>query len=264
MTWNLRRGNASSLAWDYLLKINPDVALLQEVGMLPEKVNSRFSQCTLSAIKKDGTQQRFKTMILVKGSIEKSLLLSVPEQWIANELKRFEGNLVSAIVVPENGPVIKAISVHSPDWVIERTRISMYDLTEITLPTASDIWVADILWASLKYMKLSANEPWIIAGDFNLSETFDAWKVGKQSNRAYLQRMRELDLTECLREYQGRLTPTYRNPIRGNSVKHQMDHLFVTKVLADKLIACYTGEKDIVFGERLLSDHLPIIANFDL
>lgn len=263
VTWNLHYANFSSLAWDYLLEINPDISFLQEVGMLPEKVSSRFSQYMLSAIKKDGTPQRFKTAILVKGCIEESLFLATPEDWITNELKRFKGNVVDRLVLPENGPIIKAISVHCPDWVIKRDRISMYDLTGIILPTASDIWLADLLWASLKHMKLRANEPWIIAGDFNLSETFDAWKVGKQSNRAYLQRMRELGLTECLRESQGQLTPTYRNVSRGNPVIHQMDHLFVTKVLADNLVTCYTGEKDIVFGKRL-SDHLPIIADFAL
>ena len=263
MTWNLHYGKVSSHAWDYILEINPDIALLQEVGILPEKVSSRFSHYALPAIKKDGTPQRFKTAILVKGCIEEPLLVTAPEEWIANELKRFEGNVVAGLVVPENRPTIKAVSVYSPAWEIERSRVSMYGLTEITLPTADGIWLADLLWSSLKHMKLSANEPWVIAGDFNLSETFDTWKVGKQSNRAYLQRMRELGLTECLRESQGQLTPTYRNINRGNPVIHQMDHLFVTKVLADNLVSCYTGEKDRVFGKRL-SDHLPIIANFAL
>jgi endonuclease/exonuclease/phosphatase family metal-dependent hydrolase len=263
VTWNLHYGKVSSLVWDYLFEINPDIVLLQEVGILPAKVSSRFSHYASSAIKKDGTPQRFKTAILVQGCIEGPLLLSAPEEWMATELKRFDGNLVAGLVVPENGPTIKVISVYSPAWEIERTRVSMYDLTEITLPTASGIWLADLLWASLKHMKLSANEPWIIAGDFNLSETFDTWKIGKQSNRAYLQRMRELGLTECLREFQGQLTPTYQNVTRGNPVIHQMDHLFATQVLADNLVTCYTGEKDIVFGKRL-SDHLPIIADFTL
>jgi exonuclease III len=189
------------------------------------------------------------------------MLLSTPTEWMAKELQRFDGNVVSRQVVSDNGTTIKAISVYNPAWGIERTRVSMYDLSEITLPTARGIWLADMLWASLKHMKLSANELWVIAGDFNLSETFDAWRVGKQSNKAYLQRMRELGLTECLRESEGQLTPTYRNPSRGNPVIHQMDHLFVTKVLADNLVTCYTGEKDRVFG-KLLSDHLPIIADF--
>ena len=261
VTWNLRYGKVSSLTWDYLLELDPDIALLQEAGMLPEKISSRFSQSASLAIKKDNTPQRFYTAILVKGRVGAPISLAAPTEWMAKELQRFDGNVVTAQVIPDNGPIVKAISVYSPAWKIERTRVSIYDLTEITLPTASDIWLADILWASLKHMKLSASEPWVIAGDFNLSETFDAWAVGKQSNRAYLQRMRELGLTECLREFQGQLTPTFRNPSRGNPVIHQIDHLFVTKVLADKLITCYTGDKDIVFGEQL-SDHLPIIADF--
>jgi len=37
VTWNLHHGKVSSLAWDYLLELNPDIALLQEAGILPEK-----------------------------------------------------------------------------------------------------------------------------------------------------------------------------------------------------------------------------------
>jgi endonuclease/exonuclease/phosphatase family metal-dependent hydrolase len=263
VTWNLHYGKVSSLAWDYLLELNPDIALLQEVGTVPETISMRYSQYASSAIKQDGTPQHFKTAILVKGQIGEPISLSSPTEWMAIELQRYDGNLVSRQIVSDNGTTIKAISVYNPAWGIERTRVSMYDISEITLPTARGIWLADLLWASLKHMKLNANLPWVIAGDFNLSETFDAWRVGKHSNRAYLQRMRELGLTECLRESQGQLTPTFRNPSRGNPVIHQMDHLFVTKVLADDLVSCYTGEKDRVFGKRL-SDHLPIIADFAL
>jgi exonuclease III len=41
-----------------------------------------------------------------------------------------------------------------------------------------------------------------------------------------------------------------------------MDHLFVTKPLAGRLISCDTGPQEIVFGANL-SDHLPLIADFD-
>jgi endonuclease/exonuclease/phosphatase family metal-dependent hydrolase len=46
------------------------------------------------------------------------------------------------------------------------------------------------------------------------------------------------------------------------TVKHQMDHLFVSQSLARHLRACDVGSHDQVFG-RNLSDHLPIIADFD-
>jgi len=94
VTWNLHHGKVSSLAWDYLLELNPDIALLQEVGILPEKISSRFSQYASIAIKKDGMPQRFNTAILVKGRVGEPILLSAPIQWMAKELKRFDGNLM--------------------------------------------------------------------------------------------------------------------------------------------------------------------------
>ena len=71
-----------------------------------------------------------------------------------------------------------------------------------------------------------------------------------------------LGLVECLRHKQGALTPTFRNTSNGGIV-HQMDHLFVTEVLAQRLTACDTGSRDRVFGSHpRLSDHLPVVADF--
>ena len=71
--------------------------------------------------------------------------------------------------------------------------------------------------------------------------------------------MRALGLTECLRHCQKGLTPTFRHA--NGSCVHQMDHLFVTKAVAGRLIGCETGSQDRVFGEGL-SDHLPVVARF--
>ena len=82
-----------------------------------------------------------------------------------------------------------------------------------------------------------------------------------RGNREYLDRKRELGLIECLRQSKGRLTPTYRHPRGG--FKDQIDHLFVSPVLAEKLVSCDTGSFDRVFNAGL-SDHLPIVADFRL
>ena len=103
---------------------------------------------------------------------------------------------------------------------------------------------------------------WIVAGDFNLSETFDNWPGGPRGNVEYLERMQSIGFTECLRHYHGKLVPTFRNP-RGGAIKHQIDHLFVSPPLIEHLCDCRTGDPDRLFGEGL-SDHLPIIADFDL
>jgi endonuclease/exonuclease/phosphatase family metal-dependent hydrolase len=261
VTWNCRRAAIASGVWDYLLEMNPDVALLQDVSSIPEKVRSHYAYQMHQATNKDGSPQRFSTALLVKGRICNKLILPSPEKWIAEELQRFSGNLVALEILPNNGPPMKAVSVYGPAWPIDRRRLSRIDATAVRLKLQSrDVWVMDLLWASLKYQRLDLDQPWIVAGDFNVSETFD-WPKPR-GNQEYLDRMRELGLVECLRQSKGVLTPTFRTP-RDREVKHQIDHLFVSPVLAKRLITCDTGSSDRVFHFGL-SDHLPIIADLRL
>jgi hypothetical protein len=171
------------------------------------------------ATSKAGSPQRFSTALLVKGCIRNKLILPSHAKWIEEELQRFSGNLVAFEILPNNGPPIKAVSVYGPAWSLDRQRLSERDLTEVRLTQNRDVWVMDLLWTSLKYQRSDLDQPWIIAGDFNLSETFDLWPGGPRGNREYLDRMRELDLIECLRQSKGRLTPTFRNP-SGGLFKH--------------------------------------------
>ncbi len=73
--------------------------------------------------------------------------------------------------------------------------------------------------------------------------------------------MNDLGFTECLATFSGKAIPTYRNN-RSKRVEDQHDHLFVTPSFFEKLIDCGVGEKTI-FDENV-SDHLPIIADFDV
>jgi len=251
-----------SSVWDYLLEMDPDVALLQEVGSIPEKVYSIYDCQMHRAATKAGSLQAFSTALLVKGRIGNKLNLPSHEKWIEEELQRFSGNLVAFEILPNDGPLIKAISVHGPAWSLDPQRLIGRDITGVSLTQIRGVWVMDLLWSSLKYQRQDLDQPWIIGGDFNLSETFDLWQVKPRGNREYLDRMRDLGLIECLRQSKGRLTPTFRNP-RGGEFKHQMDHVFVSPVLAEKLVTCDTGSFDRVFNARL-SDHLPIVADFRL
>jgi endonuclease/exonuclease/phosphatase family metal-dependent hydrolase len=144
---------------------------------------------------------------------------------------------------------------------VERARIAGVDVSSIKLTLNPDVWVADLLWASLRSIDLH-QDPWVVGGDFNLSETFDAWRGGARGNREYLDRMAVLGMTECLRQMKGQLTPTFRNP-RGSLFIHQIDHLFVTDPLLSRLTSCDTGSPEMVF-DGSLSDHLPIVADFVL
>ncbi len=67
VTWNCRRAIESSGLWDYLLELNPDIALLHEVGEIPTKVRAEFDCSQQSAIGHWGGPEKFSTAILVRG-----------------------------------------------------------------------------------------------------------------------------------------------------------------------------------------------------
>jgi endonuclease/exonuclease/phosphatase family metal-dependent hydrolase len=150
----------------------------------------------------------------------------------------------------------------NPAWPVDRDRLAGIDVSKVRLIQNRDVWVHDLIWAALQERELSKTDSWVVAGDFNMSETFDLWPGGPRGNREYLDRMADLGLVECLRKSKGMLTPTFRNTDR-RTVKHQMDHLFVTKPLAERLISCDTGSHGTIFSANL-SDHLPLIADFDI
>ena len=261
VTWNCHQATATSAAWVYLEKLSPDVALLQEVRSIPGKLLKQYESAQGIPRAPSGGPQKFITALLVRGELQESIELSSPHDWVRSELEYFAGNLVAHRIRLLSGTELNCICVYSPAWPVKRERLQGVDTAGVQLTQNRDVWVTDLLWAALSHIADELGEPWVIAGDLNSSETFDSWSGGPRGNREYLDRMASLGLVECLRESQGELTPTFRNP-KGGAIKHQMDHLFVTPPLAERLEICRTGSHDEVFGARL-SDHLPIIADFD-
>lgn len=257
VTWNCRGASAKNAVWDYLLGLNSDVAFLQEVGDLPKTIESRYSLLSCRAVRESGELHRFKNAVLVRGAIGNPIRLRGGAPWMDAELDRFAGNLVGLELQPDDGPTIKAICVYNPYRPVDRKLLVGIDLTAVRLSQKRNIWVGDLLWAALCLKKPQPNDPWIVAGDFNLCESFDKWSSG---NREYLARISQLGLVDCLRSAKGGLTPTFRKR-RGGSVTSQIDYLFVTEVLRSRMTFCDVGPRERVF-EGGLSDHLPIIADF--
>ncbi len=262
LTWNCRNATQSSPLWDYLRELAPDVALLQEVSGIPPNVHEEFEVRYKRAGTNTGTLQRFHSALLVRGEIGHEISLRSPDAWVNAELERFAGNLLAYEALLEGGIRLNLVGVYSPAWPVDRGRMAGVDTGRVRLTLNRDVWVADLLWWALSSRASKLEDAWVVAGDFNLSETFDAGRGGPRGNREYLDRMEALGLTECLREANGRLTPTFRNP-RGGRIVHQIDYLFVSDPLASALVACDTGDSEKVFGESL-SDHLPILADFCL
>ena len=258
ITWNLMGAKESSEAWNILSDLQPDIALLQEVIRIPEKIAVSYDIKFQPAIGKNGKSQNFGTAILVKGKIVDELPLSSDYFWVNHELERFKGNLLSCVAQTAQIRKLNLISVYSPAWPVDVSKYPGIDVTPVKLKSNPKIWLTEILWSALKKANLN-DIPWIVGGDFNSFITFDA-SFGSV-NREIQERMNELGLTECLRKYNGKPVPTFRNRKDGQ-VAHQIDHLFVTSDVGSTLGKCTTSDEFIVFGKEI-SDHLPIVADFN-
>lgn len=261
ISWNIKRAKADDEAWDFLLKLEPDIVVLQEVGEIPEIITSSYSIVERPYISKTGKPQNFKTAIISKGYIGEELDLTSKFEWVNRERNFFSGNIVAHAVSIGKEQTFNVISVHSPAWRIDERRLKDVDVTPVKLQSKThEVYCTEILWSLLQNSITLNNYPWIIGGDFNSSETFDyTWGSG---NREIMKRMNNLGLQECLRKYNGKLIPTFKNKI-GGRVVHQMDHIYVSDFLSDSLINCYVGDAVEIF-DNSLSDHLPIIAEYIL
>ncbi|MDQ2683720.1 MAG: hypothetical protein M3Y37_09365 [Chloroflexota bacterium] len=262
VAWNCRRATQTSAVWDYLLELDPDIALLQEVSGIPDRVAAGYAVASGVPTTRSGRPQRFRTVLLAKGEILADIELPAPNDWVARELDLFKGNFIARSVRLESGFEVRVISVYCPAFPIDWSRLEGIDPTGIQLTQNRDVWPTEILWASLRSMQIGPADHLVAGGDFNSSETFDTHWGKPRGNLELMERMNALGLRDCLRAFQRRLVPTFRSP-RGGSVIHQIDHLYVTPPLLQRLAQCDVGSSSRVF-EALpaLSDHLPIVADF--
>jgi exonuclease III len=268
IAWNIHGARNNSPVWDTLLSFHPDIALLQEVGALPAHLADTFDIVSRPAIYKTGKPQRFSTAVLVRGKILGEVPLSSEHAWVNHELEFFKGNLICCKVQPKDHEPLIAASVYSPAWAVGRERLKEVDVSQVKTKVNPDVWVTDILWAALQNT-ISDNEAWVVGGDCNSSETFDAdWQdrnkkrfgIRSSGNVEFLERMSRLGFTECLRKANNdSINPTFRHC--SGSLAHQLDHLFVSNGFFSKLTKCVVGDQSVILAQGL-SDHLPIIADF--
>jgi exonuclease III len=260
VSWNIRKAKETSKVWQILEEYNADIILLQEVLRIPLHFYSSHYIVFRSAISESGKQQIFGTALLTKYKIKQEIPLVSDNEFIQQELEFFKGNFIPLQLITSNNSLINVMSIYSPAWTINPNRYEKFDVSEIKLSQNNRLWAFDILHSWLKEQNIKSN--WIIAGDFNTSETFDyLWKGGPIGSLEYIQRLESIGLKECLRHFSNTLVPTFKNP-KGGKIIHQLDHMYATKNLLDSLIDCKTPEHDFIFGSNL-SDHLPIISTFN-
>jgi len=267
ITWNLRGANKESPVWQLLLELKPDIALLQEIRGMPEKIKEEIDVLSKVAICQKGRPQRFSTAVLVKGKVIEEINLKSKYEWVNNELEFFKGNFIACTVELQNHEKFNVVSVYSPAWPVDKNKLKGIDVSPVKLKENPDVWATEIIWSALKNT-ISDNKSWIVGGDYNSSETFDKeWQdehgikfgIRSSGNKEILDRMNELGFTECLRKYNDKIIPTFKHS--SKEIAHQIDHLFVTNNIYSRLKVCKVGDQSIIFGKSL-SDHLPIIADF--
>ncbi len=266
ITWNIRRATKDSPVWKLLLELQPDIALLQEVGNIPDKIEELFDVLSKPATYKTGKPQKFSTAVLVKGKIIKEINLLSEYEGVNNAIEFFKGNFIACVVELQNHEKFNVVSVYSPAWVVDKNMTGGQDISAVKLKENPRLWPTELLWSALKNSNLE-DTPWIVGGDYNSSETFDKYYKLKHGlkgglvtggNKEIRDRMYDLGFKECLLEGRGKLTPTYKHT--NGQIIHQLDHLYVTNKLCRQLLACDVGNKKIL--DESISDHLPIMADF--
>jgi len=260
-TWNLNNRSRNQVAWDVLLSLNPDVALLSEVNFIPDDL-SGYAGLFETAMGPDRQPRRFKTGLIVRGEIGDAVPLRARQPWVNEALSVFTGNFVGRTIRLGSGEVLHVISVHMPSWQFPYREFTTGDVSDVMLPNYSKMYMSELLWAALQNSMPHYCRDVIVGGDFNTSEFIGSSKRQHEANREAIRRMCELGFVETVRHLNGGPVPTWRSRQKNAPLKHQLDHLYVSGTLRDRLLRAWVCEQDAIF-DKDLSDHLPVIAEFD-
>ena len=261
LTWNVKYASSNSAAWAFLKHEAPNIALLQEVTKLPDWILDTYNNHQVYPLFFSGHRAKFSTVILSIWPIRNARFLNSTLDWVNDIHCTRRGWILECETIPENGELIRLVSVHSPAFPVPTETLEGIDISSIQLKNNPDLWFTEILWSLLSNASINDRVPWIVGGDFNTSVLFD--KPKDRGNRVVIKRMNELGLTDCLSHYEGKFVPTFRHS-RG-SIIHQLDYCYVSKPLMNRFVHSHVPDQSEIFGNgqsKMLSDHLPIICEF--
>src|SRR6056297_1548362 len=143
VTWNLNGALSSSKTWDLICEINPDVALLQEVGSISETITNTYSVLERKAARRGGGKQRFGTVILAKDAVIKERQLVSSLDWVNQKIVKYDGNLISA-EVNINGMHLNLVSVYSPAWKLDVNEVPLEEVNKIRLTGHPNVCLTEV------------------------------------------------------------------------------------------------------------------------
>ena len=165
ITWNLRRATEHSACWRVIRELDPDLALLQEVVSISPAILERYEVAAGVGASKKGRPQKFKTVILAKGRIERDLELTSVHDWVNEERRWFGGcNVGRKVILNEAGP-LNVVCLHSPAWPVDRKRLAGIDVSNMGLEQNRDVWCTK-MWSVLQHSMPMQPGPFVVGGDF--------------------------------------------------------------------------------------------------
>jgi exonuclease III len=241
VSWNVgsNSGYAATNTAARLGELKTDIALLQEVNRDTENL-AIFTPCT------DVTS--WGSAIVTKYAVE-PLELAVPSElrpWLR----------IAAAEVAVGGIDFLVASVHPHYDPVDPPFQEDSDLRRYLLDSARWLWHCDVTFGILN--EASRGRRFIIGGDWNTSRALRESSVpDARFSEAFFERARRAGWCEVGLDDLGREQPTYT---KGGAA-YQLDHLFVD---AATFATCriVTINSDVL--DDGLSDHAPIVAEFDL
>lgn len=256
--WNMAAGSPRikadkhQAAWEYLFKLKPDIALIQE-ACTPISINSSFTIEWKPAY----GNKKWGTAILSMYPITKRFDIFKLEPKLETAFNEIM-NLVQVVEIEvSEGLNLTVVSVHSPARTVDKNNIPA-DIHEIIkLKLNKNIWYADVIFGAIRNLP-KGKKPFLVGGDWNTARLFDEvyWPRG---NVEFFERMEKHGLYDCVFSQHGKEIQTW---FREGDNPYQLDHLFCDE---NSLTQIQTCEIDQYPAEKLnLSDHAPVIAEFKI
>jgi endonuclease/exonuclease/phosphatase family metal-dependent hydrolase len=241
--------------WDYLLDLEPTIALLQECR--PEDLENLTAERGANYRAVGGIPSGWTacSTIVVPRDLN---VTPIPPDTLWME---YLSGYVARAELPGllRGLPLQVACVHASAKVVTDRVLSEADHAVLKRPGCDLAWHCDLVAAALH--RWSGPE-FIIAGDWNTARLFDTTYPGRwpDAGKDFFALLASWGWDETARRHHSDEIATFRSQNDGPKLgEYQLDHMFTGPSLAGRLTA-FDVHTD-VFTDAL-SDHAPIVADF--
>lgn len=242
--------------WDYLLGLEPTIALLQEcrpedLANLTASRGADFQ--VVGAIPIGWTAC---SAIVVPRDLD--VVQATPDTpWL-----EYLSGYVARAELPGllTGSPLRIASVHASAKAVTDPVLSLSDHGALKRPGCEQAWHCDLVAAALRPW---AGTKFVIAGDWNTARLFDTTYPGQwpDAGKDFFALLAGWEWDETARRLHPEEIATFRSQNEGPKLgDYQLDHMFTDPYIAERLTA-FDVHTDVL--TEALSDHAPLVADFN-